>query len=459
MTYFREHKCIIITIGFVFMMVLYSGLAYAWVDNNNINRSDIVDSDHMGIDWTVQDGTEIAGNHTNIGNFKIESGDRVYVKAYNGTNFGAVEIYADSITIDGILTANERGFGGGGGGGGSYGMGSWNGSRSMPVGSIGQGGTGTADGSNGNNAFEHWTSGHGNHTGFGGKGGNGGGSFGGAGGTQCTDYTWNGETGLTGARGGYAASSSNGDTTTDESLLIGSGGGGGAGGTSQRTGPSAGNSGADGSGGGGAGARGGGSIKLYATGLLKISGRVVANGGISAGNGAIGGQASGATGGNGGNGGSASSSGGRLGGAMTWEYPYGGYSGGNGGKGAGGGILLSAATIQFDGSGIIRSLGGYADVLNGGTVKMFYIYSNFITDNISSGRLYEVEDKIDIGYKIYDGTNNVTIACEPEGSSISPLSIRKSGKNYAVKLVDISHPKATKVKIQTPDGVKALQKY
>ena len=161
--YLRKY---ITLIAISFILLQFNCPVYAWVDNNNINRSDIVDSDHMGLDWTVQDGTEIAGNHTNIGNFKIESGDRVYVKASNGTNFGAVEIYAASITIDGILTANERGFGGGGGGGGSYGMGSWNGSRSMPVGSIGQGGTGTADGSNGNNAFEHWTSGHGNHTGF-----------------------------------------------------------------------------------------------------------------------------------------------------------------------------------------------------------------------------------------------------------------------------------------------------
>jgi len=444
---------------FSFIFICNNDNAYSWVDSNNNVRSDIIDGNHEGLDWVIPNGTLIAGVHTNIRNFTIETSKTVTVKAYDGTKYGRVEIYADSIAIAGTLSADSSGFGGGGGGGGSFGNGSFAGTLSEPSGALGKGGSGVAGGNNGGDGLGAWTPNHGNNTCFGGGGGKGGGAFGGAGGPRYTHDAWASKVGPVGDRGGYAAAGINGDATTNQTIRMGSGGGGAAGGTSQRTGPSQKNSGGQGSGGGGAGARGGGAIKLDATGIINITGTVSAKGSSSAGNGLSGGSRSGARGGNGGKGGSARNQGQRAGGQVSWEYPYGGYSGGQGGTGAGGGVLLHAGIVTISNNAIIDARGGNNSTQNGGTIKIFSVYDNYRTNRIFSGRLYEYEYKENIGYKVFDGTNRITIACEPEEYSISPLSIRKSGVNYSVKLVNPSHPKASKIKIQTAEGVKALQKY
>jgi hypothetical protein len=104
--------------------------------------------DHGGNAWEPtngdgwdQDATAaiaISGIHCNISNFTIASGKTVYVKAYDGANYGSVVIYAGSSTITGSLDASGKGYrglsglkgegpggglpsSGGNGGGGGYG--------------------------------------------------------------------------------------------------------------------------------------------------------------------------------------------------------------------------------------------------------------------------------------------------------------------------------------------------
>jgi len=70
---------------------------------------------------------------------------------------------------------------------------------------------------------------------------------------------------------------------------------------------------------------------------------------------------------------------------------------------------------------------------------------------------------IDIGLRVYDGTETVKIACEPDDSVTSPLRIAKDGKVYGIALVDPdnppNNPDATKIRIKTSSGVMAPRKY
>lgn len=66
---------------------------------------------------------------------------------------------------------------------------------------------------------------------------------------------------------------------------------------------------------------------------------------------------------------------------------------------------------------------------------------------------------IDIGVRVYDGTQVVAIACEPDTSVTSSLRISRNGRTYGVVLVDPTDSNASKVRVQTKSGIKALRKY
>lgn len=66
--------------------------------------------DHGGADWTPVNLSEIEGVHTNINNFIITSGYNVYVKAYDGANYGRLEVHAANVTISGNLIATGKGY-------------------------------------------------------------------------------------------------------------------------------------------------------------------------------------------------------------------------------------------------------------------------------------------------------------------------------------------------------------
>lgn len=71
---------------------------------------------------------------------------------------------------------------------------------------------------------------------------------------------------------------------------------------------------------------------------------------------------------------------------------------------------------------------------------------------------YETDEDCyqDIGLKVYDGLGTVKIAVEMNLNS--PLRIAKSGITYGVGLVDVGHPSASNLKVQTSSGIKAVRK-
>jgi hypothetical protein len=83
----------------------FPGISYAWTDTGG--------GDHGGEDWTPACGSEIAGNHTNIGNFSIAAGCTVFVKAWDGANYGTLFIEAITIGIEGTLDGSGKGYRGG----------------------------------------------------------------------------------------------------------------------------------------------------------------------------------------------------------------------------------------------------------------------------------------------------------------------------------------------------------
>jgi len=66
---------------------------------------------------------------------------------------------------------------------------------------------------------------------------------------------------------------------------------------------------------------------------------------------------------------------------------------------------------------------------------------------------------VDIGLRVFDGSEIISIACEPEENLTSPLRIAKNGKIYGIVLVDPSDPHASKMIIQTGSGPKAMRKF
>ena len=66
--------------------------------------------------------------------------------------------------------------------------------------------------------------------------------------------------------------------------------------------------------------------------------------------------------------------------------------------------------------------------------------------------------QIEIGLRLFDGISVVRIACEPFGSLTSPLRISKNGTTYGVLLVDPLSSDASRFRVQTSAGLKALKK-
>ncbi len=321
--------------------------------------TDLTGGDHGGSSWVITNGTYIASNHFNIGTVMIATGTTVYVKPYDGSKYGWVEISASNITILGTLDASGAGYLGGNGGSGGSGSSGMSGGgpengRPGAIGVVGSGGYGGSSGS----------------VGYGG---------------YITSGFQVGGNGGVGGLGGYAISGGQGDSTTNELLSMGSGGGGGGGGGAGWKGYY--DSPTSGGGGGGAGNRGGGYIKLLSENYIIVRGAIFAKGCANlAGNGSAG-QTAGFPG-SGGSGGVASvvgQSNGGSGGASVVNQSWGAGYGGHGGSGAGGGVLLNGMYIDLA-SGIIDTLGGGGNTTNGGTLKIFY--NDHHSGTYSTGRTY-----------------------------------------------------------------------
>ena len=384
-------------------------------------------TDHLGADWTPVNGSEISGEHTNVGTFTITAGYTVNIDQYDGgADSGWVKVNGVNILVAGILNGYARGYSGGNGGAG------------------GLGGDGYGD-------YPH----------AGSNGSVGGGAYGGAGGAGAVARPnvldgLNGLNGAGGARGGYNTTGGNNDTSTTETVNIGSGAGGAGGGGGGQIGGS--NDAGGGGGGGGAGARGGASCHLTATTSLIISGDILCTGSSSAGNGSVGGTATSRwVSGSGGAGGSASSAGSRAGASGGGGYR----SGGDGGAGAssnygaGGGCFLKCTTtsgINLTGS-TIDLRGGASVTANGGSLKIFYVTTytvgtTYVGKTIPVSVLPTATGYIGVGGK--DSKLRLVASADAE---YAELKINLNGTTYSADLVNDNtlYP----VKVHTQNGTLA----
>lgn len=81
---------------------------------------------------------------------------------------------------------------------------------------------------------------------------------------------------------------------------------------------------------------------------------------------------------------------------------------------------------------------------------------DFILDTTGSEYDFVIRS-LDIGLRAYDGTTVIKLGVE-RGTPSSPLRIRKNGVTYGIRLVPVDSPGASKIRVQTPGGVKAIQK-
>jgi hypothetical protein len=354
---------------------------------------------------------------------------------------GWLELYANTMVIEGTITASGRGYGGGGGGGG----GSISTGQRGHGGSIGLGGNGGAGEGSSAGAGGGGSPGGLGGSGPQGNGGNGNLFGGGSGSTACGGQPGRpggdgpvGEVGSTGATAGsgaigaggageFAAGGGKGVAGCDN-WTGGGGGGYGAGGSggTQWTGP--GND-AGGGGGGGSGGVGSGQSAHGGAGAGPYGG---SGGNANASPGAMGGYRGTAannddsvdrslalgSGGGGGGAGIQETGGGGGGAGGGWLVLYaaqtlelgatsrvlangagagggGRDNGGNstsraGGAGAGGGIRLEAAQLTIHADAHISCRGGNGTTANGGTIKFFY---NALTGNLpgaeQAGRVFD----------------------------------------------------------------------
>ncbi|MBM3248565.1 MAG: hypothetical protein FJZ10_03995 [Candidatus Omnitrophica bacterium] len=99
--------------------------------------------------------------------------------------------------------------------------------------------------------------------------------------------------------------------------------------------------------------------------------------------------------------------------------------------------------------------GGYNSVAvdSDNKVHISYFSNNFLR--------YATNAYVDIGLRIRDrATTTVRIACQGPGFITSPLRIRNDdGLTYGIALVGLSSSKASKARIRTSSGTKALRKF
>ena len=366
--------------------------------------------DHGGNDWTISSNMTVSGNHTNIGNFQVNSG----ITATVSSSCHYFYVNAENVNVIGTINANGAGNAGGSGGiGGGMAYGDagsgalwWSTGTDCNGGFPGAGGaagSGTGGGNAGSNGgiggctsqecggFLCIGNEDGEHGGGGGGGGGSGGSYGGSGGSGAHGGAGSqfGSSSAGGSYGTGGSQSSTYGTTSGDDITWGSGGGGAGGG-----------GGAWGNGiAGGSGGSGGGVVSLVASNNCSVSGTITANG---------------TNGGNGGNGSGEST-------ANDFNCSVSGYNdcslcpeasydaaagaGGGGSGGSGGGIKIESQCGQMNITGTLNANGGsggtdgipdptYGDCFDfaqggagggGGRIKIFYnpCNSNIISASVS----------------------------------------------------------------------------
>ncbi|HOI42397.1 MAG TPA: hypothetical protein PK523_05570, partial [Elusimicrobiales bacterium] len=62
----------------------------------------------------------------------------------------------------------------------------------------------------------------------------------------------------------------------------------------------------------------------------------------------------------------------------------------------------------------------------------------------------------DCGLRWFDGNVPVIVGCEPPGVLESRLRMHRSGVTYGIPAVDLAHPRASRIRIMTPEGIKSI---
>jgi hypothetical protein len=91
-------------------------------------------------------------------------------------------------------------------------------------------------------------------------------------------------------------------------------------------------------------------------------------------------------------------------------------------------------------------------------IKEIYLRSDDCENSVASLVIRSPFGGVDAGLRAYDGTAVVKFACEPPGQLSSPIRINKNGTNYGLLLTATDSPDATKFRVQTSSGMKALEK-
>lgn len=93
---------------------------------------------------------------------------------------------------------------------------------------------------------------------------------------------------------------------------------------------------------------------------------------------------------------------------------------------------------------------------------MYVIGRTAVGVNDSQWRIEKRVWYVDCGLRIFDGTENVVIGCEPEGVSVvnqSPLKMGKNGVPRGIGLLNTRNPSASKIRIKVPEGTKSLATF
>ncbi len=89
-----------------------------------------------------------------------------------------------------------------------------------------------------------------------------------------------------------------------------------------------------------------------------------------------------------------------------------------------------------------------------------------LTEECDDGNLIDTDgcnsackwDYKDVGIRVVENGQTISIAVEKPGALPSPLKISKGGNIFDIALVDITDPAASSIRIQTAGGIKAIRK-
>jgi hypothetical protein len=120
---------------------------------------------------------------------------------------------------------------------------------------------------------------------------------------------------------------------------------------------------------------------------------------------------------------------------------------------------LAGQNNVFDSGAVASSSGSFtSSVLLSANTTYHWSVQTWDTHSLASG--YSADALfiiLDIGLRVYDGTQTIKIATDYVGPSYK-LRISKGGTTYGIILVDPADPSASKIRVRTSTGVMALKK-